>query len=202
MTTYETYTVAPEKELEGSRIARKGDPYPQVTPSSAKVMTIQRKCSRSTTTLRCALPIFTDVSKEGWGTNSAPSQKAGSTGLLWKDLDLHAFLPVAILGKVLEKFRDYLCTRIILIAPGWPTMPWFWDLVTMSGQIPLYLPNLLTQPFSHIPHRILPNLNLNVWLLEPQLSMSEVSLRQWQHELKLLRQSQPNQSVRLSELFL
>ena len=72
----------------------------------------------------------------------------------------------------------------------------------MSGQIPLYLPNLLTQPFSQIPHRILPNLNLNVWLLEPQLSMSEVSLRQWQHELKLLRESQPNQSMRLSGPFL
>ena len=40
MATYETYTVAPEKELEDSRIARKGGPYPQVTPSSAKVMTI------------------------------------------------------------------------------------------------------------------------------------------------------------------
>ena len=82
MATYETYTVAPEKELEGSRIARKGDPYPQVTPSSAKVMTIQRKCSsRSTTTLRCALPIFTDVSKEGWGTNLGEHTIRGTCSL-------------------------------------------------------------------------------------------------------------------------
>ena len=39
---------------------------------------------------------------------------------------------------------------------GWPNMPWFWDLVTMSSQIPLslpFLPNLLTQPFNQIPHR-------------------------------------------------
>ena len=82
MATYETYTVAPEKELEGSRFARKGDPYPQVTPSSAKVMTIQRKCSsRSTTTLRCALPIFTDVSKEGWGTNLGEHTIRGTCSL-------------------------------------------------------------------------------------------------------------------------
>ena len=82
MAIYETYTVAPEKELEGSRIARKGDPYPQVTPSSAKVMTIQRKCSsRSTTTLRCALPIFTDVSKEGWGTNLGEHTIRGTCSL-------------------------------------------------------------------------------------------------------------------------
>ena len=31
---------------------------------------------------------------------------------------------------------------IILIAPGWPNMPWFGDLVAMSSQIPLSLPNL------------------------------------------------------------
>ena len=33
-----------------------------------------------------------------------------------------------------------------LIAPGWPNMPWFWDLVTISSQILLCLPNLLIQP--------------------------------------------------------
>ena len=121
--------------------------------------------------------------------NLLPPRKQVALSLLWEDLDIHAFPPVAILGKVLEKFQDYLCKRIILIAPGWPTMPWFWDLMTMSGQILLYLPNLLTQPFSQIPHRILPNLNLNVLLLDPQLSMSKVSLRQWQHEMKLLRVS-------------
>ena len=41
------------------------------------------------------------------------------------------------LGKVVEKLQDYPCNRIILIAPGWPNMPWFWDLVAMSSQIPL-----------------------------------------------------------------
>ena len=47
-------------------------------------------------------------------------------------LDPYAFPPVAILGKVVEKLQDYPCNRIILIAPGWPNMPWFWDLVAMS----------------------------------------------------------------------
>ena len=34
---------------------------------------------------------------------------------------------------------------------GWPNMPWFWDLVGMSSQIPLCLPNLpnlVSQPFN------------------------------------------------------
>ena len=44
--------------------------------------------------------------------------------LSWEDLDPYAFPPAAILGKVV-KLQDYPCNRIILIAPGWPNMPWF-----------------------------------------------------------------------------
>ena len=66
-------------------------------------------------------------------------------------------------GQGGAKLRDYLCRRITLIAPAWPNMPWFWDLVAMSSQIPLSLPNLpnlLTQPFNQIPHKNLTNLNI------------------------------------------
>ena len=124
--------------------------------------------------------------------------------LPWEDLDAHAFPPTAILGKVV-KLQDTPCTRIILIAPGWPNMPWFWDLVVMSSQIPLSLPNLpnlLTQPFNQIPHRNLSNLNLHAWLLEPQQSRSGASLRQRRQELKLLRGDPPDQSMKQSGPFL
>ena len=30
-------------------------------------------------------------------------------------------------------------------------MPWFWDLVAVSSQIPLCLPNLVSQPFNPDP---------------------------------------------------
>ena len=119
--------------------------------------------------------------------------------LPWEDLDTYAFPPAAILGKVVEKLQDTPCKRIIVIAPGWPNMPWFWDLVAMSSQIPLSLPNLsnlLTQPFNQIPHRNLTSLNLHAWLLEPQQSRSRDSLRQWQQELRLLKGDQPDQSMR------
>ena len=79
-----------------------------------------------------------------------------------EDLDPYAFPPAAILGKVVEKLQDCPCNRIILIAPGWPNMPWFWDLVAMSSQIPLCLPNipkLVSQPFNQVLHRNLSNLN-------------------------------------------
>ena len=62
--------------------------------------------------------------------------------LSWENLDPYAFPPAAILGKVVKKLQDYPCNRIILISPGWPNMPWFWNLVAMSSQIPLCLPNL------------------------------------------------------------
>ena len=88
-----------------------------------------------------------------------------------------------------------------MIALGWPNMPWFWDLVTMSSQAPLSLPNLpnlLTQPFNQIPHRNLTNLNLHAWLLEPQKSKNRASLRQWQQELRFLKEDPPDQSMRQS----
>ena len=122
--------------------------------------------------------------------------------LPWENLDAYAFPPAAILGKVVERLQDSPCKRIILIAPGWPNMPWFWDLVTMSSQIPLSLPNLLTQPFNQIPHRNLTNLNLHAWLLEPQQSRSRASLKQWQQGLRLLKEDQPDLSMRQSGPFL
>ena len=45
--------------------------------------------------------------------------------LPWENLDAYAFPPAAILGKVVERLQDSPCKRIILIAPGWPNMPWF-----------------------------------------------------------------------------
>ena len=125
--------------------------------------------------------------------------------LVWEDLDPYAFPPAAIVGKVVEKLQNCPCRRIILIVPGWPNVPWFWDVVAMSSQIPLslpYLPNLLTQPFNQTPHRNLSNQNLHAWLLEPQHSRSRASLKQWQHELRLLGGDQPDQSIRQSAPFL
>ena len=125
--------------------------------------------------------------------------------LQWTDLDAYAFPPTALLGQVVTKLLDHGCRRLILIAPGWPNMPWFWDLVSMSAQVPLSLPkveNLLTQPFNWCPHRDLFNLNLHAWLLEPPPLNKQVSLSRWQHELKLLRDVQPELSTNQSGPFL
>ena len=84
------------------------------------------------------------------GMDSGHTQPAmGGSGCLCLPTSSH-------LGQVVKKMQDQPCHRIILIAPGWPNMPWFWDLVTMSNQIPLSLPNLpnrLSQPFNQIPQK-------------------------------------------------
>ena len=74
-------------------------------------------------------------------------------------------LPIPLLTSVVTKALSHQCQRMIFIAPGWPNMLWFWDLVELSSQIPVYLPNypdLLTQPFSGSLHRDLQNVNLHL----------------------------------------
>ena len=80
---------------------------------------------------------------------------------------------VSILRKVVTKVLDHDCRRMIPIAPDWPNMPWFWDLVNLSVHVPLnlaMLEKLLTQPFNEYPHGDLKNLNLHAWILEIQPS--------------------------------
>ena len=96
------------------------------------------------------------------------------------------FIPFLPVSQVVSKVVDHGCRRMILIAPGWSNMPWFCDLVNLSVQVPLLLPqveDLLTQLFSKCLHR---DLNVHAWLLELRASNSTGSLRKWQQELRLL----------------
>ena len=130
--------------------------------------------------------VMSYINKEGGMRPDLLAWAVDALSLPWEDLDSYAVQPVAILGKVV-KLHDHPCHRIILITPGWSNRPWFWDLVAMSTQFLLSLPNLpnlLTQPFNQTPHRNLPNLNLHAWLLENQQLRNRASLRQWQRKLR------------------
>ena len=131
--------------------------------------------------------------------------RVDALSLNWENMDAYAFPPVSLLGKVVSKILDQGVHRLVLIAPGWPNMPWFWDLVSMSVQIPLSLPNvenLLTQPFNQCPHRDLLGLNLHAWLLEPLAYRHKDSLMKWQRELRLLKDNQPEPSMNRSDPYL
>ena len=123
----------------------------------------------------------------------------------WGNLDVYAFPPVSLLNQVTSKVMDQGCLRMVLIAPGWPNMPWFWDLVNLSVQIPFQLPlrkDLVTQPLNGLLHKNLANLHLHVWLLEPPAFKNKGSLMKWQQELRLLREAQPEPFISQSGPFL
>ena len=85
--------------------------------------------------------------------------------------------------------NTYRC-RMIVVAPGWPRMHWFWDLVNLSTKPPLQLPHwphLLKQPFSQKFHQNLMYLNLHVWHLDTTQNHLNHSLSRWQIELRHLK---------------
>ena len=54
----------------------------------------------------------------------------------WSGVTAYAYPFTALLQRVIQKIRQCNCL-IILIAPGWPGMLWFWDLVQLLTEIPL-----------------------------------------------------------------
>ena len=93
--------------------------------------------------------------------------------------------------------QSQIC-RIILIAPAWPTKSWFGALVEMSLDIPRQLPpirTLLKQPLNNQYHANPASLNPHVWYLGVQLSKNAGSLKKWQKELLLLKDSQREPST-------
>ena len=85
----------------------------------------------------------------------------------WTNLTAYAYPPTALLHKVIQKIKQCHCL-IIVIAPGWPGMPWFWDLVQLSTEIPLQLPvstTLLKQSRKYVFHNNPQQLNLHAWCL-------------------------------------
>ena len=115
----------------------------------------------------------------------------------WTSLTAYAYPPTALLHKVIQKIEQCHCL-IIVIAPGWPGMPWFWDLVQLSTEIPLQLPvstTLLKQSHRYVFHNNPQQLNLHAWCLGADNSKNKASLWRWQRELLLLRGHQQGPST-------
>ena len=104
-------------------------------------------------------------------------------------LTSYAYPPTALLHRVIQRLRQCYCL-IIVIAPGWPGMPWFWDLVQLSTEIPLQLPvstTLLKQSHNYVFHSNPQYLKLHAWCLGVDSSKNKASLWRWQRELLPLR---------------
>ena len=98
----------------------------------------------------------------------------------WLGLVAYAYLPTALLHRVVQKIRQCYC-HVILIVPGWPGMAWFWDLVQLSTESPLLLPaskTLLKQPHDQVFQNNPQYLNLHAWSLGVDSSKNKASLRE------------------------
>ena len=79
---------------------------------------------------------------------------------------------------------------------GWPGMPWFWDLVQLSTEIPLPVSTtLLKQSHNYVFHSNPQHLNLHAWCLGVDSSKNKASLWRWQRELLHLRGHQEEPST-------
>ena len=56
----------------------------------------------------------------------------------WKGLNAYMFPPFSLIGMVLQKIRNDTAT-VLMIAPNWPTQPWFTTMREMMIAPPLYI---------------------------------------------------------------
>ena len=94
---------------------------------------VYSSCRSFATHLNHKLPLYVSLFRDpnAWDIDAL--------NLNWTGLTAYAYPPTALLHRVIQKIRQCHCL-IIVIAPGWPGMPWFWDLVQLSTEIPLQLP--------------------------------------------------------------
>ena len=83
----------------------------------------------------------------------------------WKEIKGFAFLPFSLIGRCLSKVKREKVSELILVAPVWPTQPWFAVLLLMLYQRAIILPkypSLLINPLNE-PHPLIHQLNLAMW---------------------------------------
>ena len=90
------------------------------------------------------LPVFCSPlpEPEAWGTDAFLQD--------WRGLDLYAYPPTKVLGKVVQKFRQSHPCRMTLVAPCWVKQAWFPDVLDLLVDHPRILPerpNLLRQTY-------------------------------------------------------
>ena len=74
---------------------------------------------------KCALVCVTGTGSPGHSSGCAQSAMVGSGSIHFPTI-----------------YQPYWANRSCCRTLGWPIMPWFWDPVALSSQIPLSLPNL------------------------------------------------------------
>ena len=95
----------------------------------------------------------------------------------WTGKQLYAFPPLPVMAVVLHKIRLEKCL-VILIAPNWPSRPWFADLLSLVVARPRELPNWSNLFYNPVTHERQNNhFKYHAWLLSSSPSMRQHFLR-------------------------
>ena len=107
---------ASQKQLEGTRDTRKGDPHSEVTPLTSEMGAGGRQCThRSTITpSKHALQIFTDASKEGWVSHLNEHTARGDWSFPESKLHLN-YVELKTIFLALKEFQDLCSNNIVPI---------------------------------------------------------------------------------------
>ena len=188
------------KSQTNSRVSEcDGRPSVEVEPSPVnRMVTASAGVQTDLSQLNHKVPlyVFPVPDQNAWDIDALNINLSGLTA--------YAYPPTALLHRVIQKIRQSSCL-IIVIAPGWPGMPWFWDLVQLSTEIPLHLPvsrTFLKQSRNYVFHSNPQHLNLHAWCLGVDSSKINVSLWRWQRELLPLRGHQQGPSTSQSGPYL
>ena len=79
----------------------------------------------------------------------------------WDGLDMYAFPPFTLIGRVVARVRETPNLSMTFVAPLWPEKGWFADLLLLLTQSPL----ALRQPHFNRFHQGVHALNLHAWRL-------------------------------------
>ena len=116
--------MGPETSFKDPRITRKGDPDHKISPQALKMVAPRGKCpSRSATTPTkvCALQIFTDVTRKGWGAHLGGLTTRGGWSLPESKLHIN-YLELKAVFLALQEFQNICSNGMVLIATDTPQL--------------------------------------------------------------------------------
>ena len=116
-TSYETHSVASQKQLEGTRVTRKGVSNTKVLAPTPTVVAARGQCPyRPTITPnKHALQIFTDTSTEGWGAHLNECTARGTWSLPESKLHIN-YLELKAVFQAIKEFQDLCLHKMVLVA--------------------------------------------------------------------------------------
>ena len=109
--TYETHTVASQKQLESTGNTGEDHPHSKITPPTSRVLTGGKKqvvTGQPLHPLAHALQIFTDTSKEGWGAHVNKHMARGSWSLPESKLHINYLELKAVLLALKKRISSTL----------------------------------------------------------------------------------------------